>query len=204
MTETVAVVVVTYNRAALLTRMLAGLAALDRTPDAVIVVDNASTDHTATVLAGVTDLPLQVDVRDLARGRAARRGALEPQHASAPPLQSHQAFAAGAFADRRQERLLELPLVERPERRIGQEADLRPRSLAVQPLDELVVGRPAAEAGRQHFFDHAHDVGIEQRRAGRGELLEAAHLVEVEAPALALQRLDNRAGFRRVVGPVPR
>ncbi len=60
MTETVAVVVVTYNRAALLTRMLAGLAALDRKPDAVIVVDNASTDHTATVLEGVTDLALQV------------------------------------------------------------------------------------------------------------------------------------------------
>ena len=60
MTETVAVVVVTYNRAALLTRMLAGLAALDHAPDAVIVVDNASTDHTATVLEGVTDLPLQV------------------------------------------------------------------------------------------------------------------------------------------------
>ena len=58
--ETVAVVVVTYNRAALLTRMLAGLAALDRAPDAVIVVDNASTDHTATVLSTVTDLPLQV------------------------------------------------------------------------------------------------------------------------------------------------
>jgi GT2 family glycosyltransferase len=58
--ETVAVVVVTYNRAALLTRMLAGLAALDRAPDAVIVVDNASTDHTAAVLDGVQDLPLQV------------------------------------------------------------------------------------------------------------------------------------------------
>jgi rhamnopyranosyl-N-acetylglucosaminyl-diphospho-decaprenol beta-1,3/1,4-galactofuranosyltransferase len=58
--ETVAVVVVTYNRAALLTRMLAGLAALDRSPDAVIVVDNASTDHTATVLDGVTDLKVQV------------------------------------------------------------------------------------------------------------------------------------------------
>jgi rhamnopyranosyl-N-acetylglucosaminyl-diphospho-decaprenol beta-1,3/1,4-galactofuranosyltransferase len=62
--ETVAVVVVTYNRAALLTRMLAGLAALDTKPDAVIVVDNASTDHTATVLAGAAtswgDLPLQV------------------------------------------------------------------------------------------------------------------------------------------------
>jgi len=50
--ESVAVVVVTYNRAALLTRMLAGLAALERAPDAVIVVDNASTDHTATVLEG--------------------------------------------------------------------------------------------------------------------------------------------------------
>ena len=58
--ETVAVVVVTYNRAALLTRMLAGLAALDRAPDAVVVVDNASTDHTAAVLDGVHDLPLQV------------------------------------------------------------------------------------------------------------------------------------------------
>ena len=50
----------TYNRAALLTRMLAGLAALDRRPDAVIVVDNASSDHTATVLDGSLDLPLQV------------------------------------------------------------------------------------------------------------------------------------------------
>jgi rhamnopyranosyl-N-acetylglucosaminyl-diphospho-decaprenol beta-1,3/1,4-galactofuranosyltransferase len=58
--ETVAVVVVTYNRAALLTRMLAGLAALERAPDTVIVVDNASTDHTATVLDGVQDLPLEV------------------------------------------------------------------------------------------------------------------------------------------------
>ena len=62
--ETVAVVVVTYNRASLLTRMLAGLAALDRTPDAVIVVDNASTDHTVTVLDAAsieqTDLKLQV------------------------------------------------------------------------------------------------------------------------------------------------
>ena len=49
--ESVAVVVVTYNRADLLARMLAGLAALDPAPDAVIVVDNASTDHTPEVLA---------------------------------------------------------------------------------------------------------------------------------------------------------
>jgi rhamnopyranosyl-N-acetylglucosaminyl-diphospho-decaprenol beta-1,3/1,4-galactofuranosyltransferase len=58
--ETVAVVVVTYNRAPLLLRMLGGLAALERRPDAVIVVDNASTDHTATVLDSVVDLPLEV------------------------------------------------------------------------------------------------------------------------------------------------
>jgi GT2 family glycosyltransferase len=47
----VAVVVVTYNRADLLVDLLAGLAALERPADAVIVVDNASTDHTAQVLA---------------------------------------------------------------------------------------------------------------------------------------------------------
>lgn len=51
MSEKVAVVVVTYNRADLLERMLAGLAGLDRAPDAVFVVDNASTDHTRAVLA---------------------------------------------------------------------------------------------------------------------------------------------------------
>jgi rhamnopyranosyl-N-acetylglucosaminyl-diphospho-decaprenol beta-1,3/1,4-galactofuranosyltransferase len=62
--ETVAVVVVTFNRAALLLRMLGALAASERRPDAVIVVDNASTDHTRTVLDGARDahrdLPLQV------------------------------------------------------------------------------------------------------------------------------------------------
>jgi GT2 family glycosyltransferase len=48
--ERVAVVVVTYNRADLLERMLAGLGALDRRPDCVVVVNNASTDHTREVL----------------------------------------------------------------------------------------------------------------------------------------------------------
>lgn len=58
MTETVAVVVVTYNRADLLARMLVGLAALERRPDAVIVVDNASTDHTRQVLENAPGLDL--------------------------------------------------------------------------------------------------------------------------------------------------
>jgi rhamnopyranosyl-N-acetylglucosaminyl-diphospho-decaprenol beta-1,3/1,4-galactofuranosyltransferase len=53
--ETVAVVVVTYNRADLLVGMLAGLAALERVPDAVIVVDNASTDRTPDVLRTAAD-----------------------------------------------------------------------------------------------------------------------------------------------------
>ena len=56
--ETVAVVVVTYNRADLLARMLDGLARSERRPDAVIVVDNASTDHTREVLDAVTGLDL--------------------------------------------------------------------------------------------------------------------------------------------------
>jgi GT2 family glycosyltransferase len=59
-TESVAVVVVTYNRADLLGRMLDGLAAQTRRPDAVYVIDNASADHTATILAHRHDLPLQV------------------------------------------------------------------------------------------------------------------------------------------------
>jgi GT2 family glycosyltransferase len=57
-TETVAVVVVTYNRAALLSRCLDGLAASQRRPDAVFVVDNASEDQTRAVLEARTDLPL--------------------------------------------------------------------------------------------------------------------------------------------------
>lgn len=63
MTETVAVVVVTFNRADLLDRMLDGLAAQTRPADAVFVVDNASGDHTREVLARRAargDLPLRV------------------------------------------------------------------------------------------------------------------------------------------------
>src|SRR4051795_2206849 len=57
--ETVAVVVVTYNRADLLGRMLDGLAAQTREPDAVIIIDNASTDHTRAVLDAHRGLKLQ-------------------------------------------------------------------------------------------------------------------------------------------------
>jgi rhamnopyranosyl-N-acetylglucosaminyl-diphospho-decaprenol beta-1,3/1,4-galactofuranosyltransferase len=58
-TETVAVVVVTFNRADLLGRTLDGLAAQTHQPDAVIVVDNASTDHTREILDAHTGLALQ-------------------------------------------------------------------------------------------------------------------------------------------------
>ena len=59
MNETVAVVVVTHNRADLLARMLDSLVAQTWQPDTVIVVDNASGDHTQQVLER-DDLPLQV------------------------------------------------------------------------------------------------------------------------------------------------
>jgi rhamnopyranosyl-N-acetylglucosaminyl-diphospho-decaprenol beta-1,3/1,4-galactofuranosyltransferase len=59
MSESVAVVVVTYNRADLLGRMLDGLAAQTHEPDAVIVVDNASEDHTREVLDAHRGLHLQ-------------------------------------------------------------------------------------------------------------------------------------------------
>ncbi len=59
-TESVAVVIVTFNRAGLLVGMLDALAAQTRRPDAVFVVDNASTDDTRAVLEGRTDLPLHV------------------------------------------------------------------------------------------------------------------------------------------------
>jgi rhamnopyranosyl-N-acetylglucosaminyl-diphospho-decaprenol beta-1,3/1,4-galactofuranosyltransferase len=57
--ESVAVVVVTFNRADLLGRTLDGLGAQTHQPDAVIVVDNASTDHTREVLDAHRGLPLQ-------------------------------------------------------------------------------------------------------------------------------------------------
>ena len=57
--ETVAVVVVTHNRADLLARMLDALVVQTHPIATVIVVDNASGDHTQQVLAR-DDLPLQV------------------------------------------------------------------------------------------------------------------------------------------------
>jgi GT2 family glycosyltransferase len=54
----VAIVIVTFNRSELLTRCLDGLAALERRPDAVYVVNNASSDDTRAVLDSRDDLPL--------------------------------------------------------------------------------------------------------------------------------------------------
>lgn len=63
MTESVAVVVVTYNRADLLAGMLDGLLAMERQPDLVIVVDNASSDHTQEVLAAARNPDLAILTR---------------------------------------------------------------------------------------------------------------------------------------------
>lgn len=65
--ESVAVVIVTYNRAELLPRTLTGLAAQTHAPGAVIVVDNASTDATAQVLDEVEaggELPQLIRIRN--------------------------------------------------------------------------------------------------------------------------------------------
>jgi rhamnopyranosyl-N-acetylglucosaminyl-diphospho-decaprenol beta-1,3/1,4-galactofuranosyltransferase len=58
--DSVAVVVVTYNRADLLVGMLDGLAAQTRPPDVIYVIDNASSDHTRDVLTARDDLPLRL------------------------------------------------------------------------------------------------------------------------------------------------
>lgn len=58
--ESLAVVVVTYNRADMLPGLLEGLARQTRSADAIYVVDNASTDHTAEILATRQGLPLRV------------------------------------------------------------------------------------------------------------------------------------------------
>ena len=68
--ESVAVVVVTYDRADLLVGMLDGLAAQTRAADAVFVIDNASTDHTRAVLDARTDLPLHVTTSEANLGGA--------------------------------------------------------------------------------------------------------------------------------------
>ena len=62
MTESIAVVVVTFNRADLLSEMLVALGEQTLRPDAVYVVDNASEDHTKEVLeaAKTTGLPLHI------------------------------------------------------------------------------------------------------------------------------------------------
>jgi len=64
LTERVVAVVVTYNRETLLQECLDGLAAQDRRPDAVVVIDNASTDASGVV---ADEHPLGADVVHLRR-----------------------------------------------------------------------------------------------------------------------------------------
>lgn len=58
--DSVAIVIVTFNRAELLGKMLDGIAALTHQPDAVYVVNNNSTDGTKELLEQRADLPLVV------------------------------------------------------------------------------------------------------------------------------------------------
>ncbi len=58
--KSLAVIVVTHNRQELLARCLDGLARQTVPPGAVYVIDNASTDGTAQLLSGRSDLPLHV------------------------------------------------------------------------------------------------------------------------------------------------
>lgn len=60
-TERIVAVVVTYNRRELLEQTLAGIAAGELTPTTVVLINNASTDDTATYLNSLTySLPLDV------------------------------------------------------------------------------------------------------------------------------------------------
>jgi len=69
-TESIAVVVVTFNRADLLAQMLDGIAAQTHAPDAIFVIDNLSTDHTRAVLEARDDLPLHVTFSETNLGGA--------------------------------------------------------------------------------------------------------------------------------------
>jgi rhamnopyranosyl-N-acetylglucosaminyl-diphospho-decaprenol beta-1,3/1,4-galactofuranosyltransferase len=62
--ENLFVVVVTYNRADFLKNLLASLGRLDTRPDGIIMVDNASSDHTADVVSraiAAGDLPIRYE-----------------------------------------------------------------------------------------------------------------------------------------------
>jgi GT2 family glycosyltransferase len=60
-TPRVVAVVVSYNRRELLARSLTALAAADRLPDALVVVDNASTDGSAEYLASL-EMPFEYEL----------------------------------------------------------------------------------------------------------------------------------------------
>jgi GT2 family glycosyltransferase len=62
----VAAVIVTYNRVEKLKRVIDAVLAQDRPADDIVVVDNASTDSTATYLAGLAERESTVQVLSLA------------------------------------------------------------------------------------------------------------------------------------------
>ena len=78
---TVCAVVVTYNRLELLTRCLEHLTQQSRRPDAILVVDNASSDGTAEMLAARDDVTVMRLEENLGGAGGFERG-LEAAHAA--------------------------------------------------------------------------------------------------------------------------
>ncbi len=68
-------------------------------------------------------------------------------------------------------------------------------------LHQLVIGRPAAEPGRQNLFESTRKIAIGQCHASDGELLEAADTVEVRAPAQRLEGAAARPSVEQALVP---
>lgn len=99
--ESVSVVIPTYNRAHLVARAIDSVRAQIREGDEIIVVDDGSTDHTREVLAGYGDAIVVVQGEQGGAGVARNRGIERARHPLIAFLDSDDEWMAGSLELRR-------------------------------------------------------------------------------------------------------
>ena len=127
-----------------------------------------------------------VQMENLAGTRVHGRPTLDLEQPGVTPKKPHQLLRSGARAHGRKKGIHDRVLIERPESWMNKKLNAGV-SVFILIFENLVVrGRPSV-ASRQHLFEHANNISIQEGHPSCGQLFVATNRVKMSAPSIVFQ-----------------